>query len=167
MTPQSAHSARGPTSLRPAPTPDGRARARARRGRGRGARLGSRFKYIRESKREGSTTITRAVQRHAIGRENARCEKPHPAPCLNAQTLITCPKARSRLPAPPRTLSMELGLAGAGARASTPSSHRPLLAGGVDGKVFICTGDAAAGGASGSAAAGASASGASLEGTAS
>ena len=83
------------------------------------------------------------------------------------QTLITCPKARSRLPAPPRTLSMELGLAGAGARASTPSSHRPLLAGGVDGKVFICTGDAAAGGASGSAAAGASASGASLEGTAS
>ena len=87
----------------------------------------------------------------------ARCEKSHtPPPSASPQTLITCPKARSRLPAPPRTLSMELGLAGAGARASTPSSHRPLLAGGVDGKVFICTGDAAAGGASGSAAAGAS-----------
>ena len=93
-------------------------------------------------------------------------ERRHPL-LRSPQTLITCPKARSRLPAPPRTLSMELGLAGAGARASTPSSHRPLLAGGVDGKVFICTGDAAAGGASGSAAAGASASGASLEGTAS
>ena len=51
---------------------------------------------------------------------------------------------------------MELGLAGAGARASTPPSHRPLLADGVDGNAFICTGDAAAGGASGSAAAGAS-----------
>ena len=77
--------------------------------------------------------------------------------------MINCPKARSRLPAP-RTLSM--GLAGTGARATTPSSHRPLLAGGVEGKVFICTG-VEVGGASGSAWACACASAASLDGTAS
>ena len=83
------------------------------------------------------------------------------SPGAPPQTLINCPKARSRLPAP-RTLSM----AGSGvARATTSSSHRPLLAGGVE-KVFICTGGEL-GGASGSAWPSASTSPPSLSGTAS